>query len=59
MVQNLCRLYGSPIHQEALSEEELDKTYQFPSLDQLRKANEADLRKHGFGYRAKYIEGTL
>ncbi|KAL8244389.1 hypothetical protein R6Q59_010647 [Mikania micrantha] len=33
--------------------------YEFPSLDQLSKVSEEELRKAGFGYRAKYIRGTV
>ncbi|KAI3686940.1 hypothetical protein L1987_80630 [Smallanthus sonchifolius] len=33
--------------------------YEFPSLDQLSKVSEEQLRKAGFGYRAKYIRGTI
>ncbi|KAI3821393.1 hypothetical protein L1987_08960 [Smallanthus sonchifolius] len=33
--------------------------YEFPSLDQLSKISEEQLRKAGFGYRAKYIRGTV
>lgn len=33
--------------------------YEFPSLDQLSKVSEEELRKAGFGYRAKYITGTI
>ncbi|KAJ9541800.1 hypothetical protein OSB04_028306 [Centaurea solstitialis] len=33
--------------------------YEFPSLDRLSKVSEEELRKAGFGYRAKYITGTV
>ncbi|KAJ0923112.1 putative DNA-(apurinic or apyrimidinic site) lyase [Helianthus annuus] len=33
--------------------------YQFPDLDRLSKVSEEELRKAGFGYRAKYIRGTV
>ncbi|VFQ92384.1 unnamed protein product [Cuscuta campestris] len=33
--------------------------YEFPSLDRLSKVSEAELREAGFGYRAKYITGTV
>ncbi|KAF5806284.1 putative DNA-(apurinic or apyrimidinic site) lyase [Helianthus annuus] len=33
--------------------------YQFPDLDRLAKVSEEELRKAGFGYRAKYIRGTV
>lgn len=33
--------------------------YSFPSLDRLAMVSEAQLREAGFGYRAKYITGTV
>ncbi|KAL5776919.1 hypothetical protein ACOSP7_009845 [Xanthoceras sorbifolium] len=33
--------------------------HQFPSLERLSMVSEADLRKAGFGYRAKYITRTI
>ncbi|TXG53013.1 hypothetical protein EZV62_022182 [Acer yangbiense] len=33
--------------------------YQFPSVEMLSMVSEADLRKAGFGYRAKYLTGTV
>lgn len=33
--------------------------YEFPSLDRLALVSEAELREAGFGYRAKYIIGTV
>ncbi|GMY06723.1 N-glycosylase/DNA lyase OGG1 [Fagus crenata] len=33
--------------------------YQFPSLEQLAMVSEAQLREAGFGYRAKYVVGTV
>jgi hypothetical protein len=33
--------------------------HKFPTLEQLAAADEATLRKAGFGYRAKFIEGTV
>jgi hypothetical protein len=33
--------------------------HKFPTLEQLAVADEATLRKAGFGYRAKFIEGTV
>ncbi|KAK2995675.1 hypothetical protein RJ640_006135 [Escallonia rubra] len=33
--------------------------YAFPSLDRLSMVSEAELRAAGFGYRAKYIVGTM
>ncbi|CAH9085979.1 unnamed protein product [Cuscuta epithymum] len=35
------------------------KFYEFPSLDRLSQVSEAELREAGFGYRAKYITGTV
>lgn len=33
--------------------------YEFPSLDRLSMVSEEDFREAGFGYRAKYIIGTV
>lgn len=33
--------------------------HKFPTLEQLAAADEATLRKAGFGYRAKFLEGTV
>ena len=33
--------------------------YAFPTVEQLQAATEADLRQHGFGYRARYIVETV
>ncbi|CAK9168740.1 unnamed protein product [Ilex paraguariensis] len=33
--------------------------HEFPSLDRLSQVSEAELREAGFGYRAKYIIGTV
>uniref|UniRef100_A0A5B7ATV9 DNA-(apurinic or apyrimidinic site) lyase n=1 Tax=Davidia involucrata TaxID=16924 RepID=A0A5B7ATV9_DAVIN len=33
--------------------------HQFPSLDQMSQVSEGELREAGFGYRAKYIIGTV
>nr|XP_043606778.1 N-glycosylase/DNA lyase OGG1 [Erigeron canadensis]XP_043606779.1 N-glycosylase/DNA lyase OGG1 [Erigeron canadensis] len=33
--------------------------YEFPSLDRLSEVSEDEFRKAGFGYRAKYITGTV
>ncbi|XP_059280276.1 N-glycosylase/DNA lyase OGG1 [Lycium ferocissimum] len=35
------------------------KFYEFPSLERLAMVSEQDLRAAGFGYRAKYIVGTV
>ncbi|KAJ8531133.1 hypothetical protein K7X08_025864 [Anisodus acutangulus] len=35
------------------------KFYEFPSLERLTMVSEQDLRAAGFGYRAKYIVGTV
>lgn len=51
MLQRLRQRYGTPLIAETY--------YQFPTLDQLAQATEADLRDLGFGYRAKYIVGTV
>ncbi|XP_019182357.1 PREDICTED: N-glycosylase/DNA lyase OGG1 [Ipomoea nil] len=35
------------------------KFYEFPTLDRLSRVSDAELREAGFGYRAKYIIGTV
>jgi 3-methyladenine DNA glycosylase/8-oxoguanine DNA glycosylase len=35
-----------------------EKYFSFPTLQQLRKATEEELRELGFGYRAKYLINT-
>ena len=39
--------------------EPLGDFYSFPTVDQLRAATEEDLREMGFGYRAKFIAGSV
>jgi len=53
MVNRLCENYGTYIG-------ELDdrKYYSFPTLEQIERATEEDLRRLGFGFRAKYIVGS-
>jgi len=50
MIDSLCSSHGN-----YLCEHEGSKYYQFPSLEQLLKIEEQELRDLGFGYRAKYI----
>lgn len=53
MFNSLAGEYGSKIKVEG-------KEYlQFPTVEQLSKASEKDLRELGIGYRAKYIEKTV
>lgn len=42
-----------------LGEVEGFEFHQFPSLERLSRVSEDELRKAGFGYRAKYITGTV
>lgn len=42
-----------------LGEVEGFKFYKFPSLERLSRVSELELREAGFGYRAKYITGTV
>jgi len=50
MIDSLCSSHGT-----FLCENQGNKYYQFPKLDQLLKIEEEELRDLGFGYRAKYI----
>lgn len=67
MVNRLCELYGEqlPLKRDALSEEEAglvdvsQPLYAFPTLEQLARATEEELRDAGFGYRARYIVGAV
>ena len=54
MVQSLCRLYGS-----LLGTVNGADFYTFPTLEQLKACSEDALRAHGFGYRAKFVAGTV
>ncbi|CAG8692776.1 13112_t:CDS:2, partial [Ambispora leptoticha] len=55
MVEKLCRKYGKKIY--ALNNEDY---YDFPTLEKLAGSNvEEELKKLGFGYRAKYISQTV
>eukprot|EP00466_Bigelowiella_natans_P016964 jgi/Bigna1/142508/aug1.70_g17216 len=53
MVDRLCQAYGTK-----LGSFDGHDFYTFPSLKQLKRATEEELRGMGFGYRAKYIVGT-
>lgn len=54
LVQHLKNHYGSPVGSYAGT-----PVYQFPPVGKLAAEGvEADLRKAGFGYRAKYIQGA-
>ena len=60
MVHNLCRLYGTQLGTSIAGEtKETSKLYAFPTLEQLSEASEDVLRSNGFGYRAKFITGTV
>lgn len=71
MVARLCSAYGTrltPCHldthppaQPAGSESSQDAAplYAFPTLEQLQRATEEELRAAGFGYRAKFITGSV
>jgi len=50
MIDNLCKNYGDPI-----AKLKGVTYYSFPTISQLMKATEDELRNLGFGYRAKYI----
>lgn len=58
LVSRLCERYGTPLPLPA--DAPLSRAfYQFPTLDALAEASEADLRALGLGYRAKFIRGTV
>ncbi|QDZ19581.1 DNA glycosylase [Chloropicon primus] len=63
MVNNLCKLYGSEIDNgkagTGAEDKDAKKLYMFPTLEELSGATEETLRAHGFGYRAKFITGTV
>jgi N-glycosylase/DNA lyase len=54
MLSQLCAKYGT-----ALGDVDGEVYHAFPSLVQLRKADESTLRELGFGYRAKYLPRTI
>lgn len=60
MVNRLCKLYGSPLvlPGKCASESLPEAVYSFPTLEQLCRATEEELRQEGFGYRARYIVGA-
>lgn len=67
MVNRLAGMYGNKIDvddgaPEIVRYKELygndSAFYSFPGIEALREAREEDLRNAGFGYRAKFIEGT-
>lgn len=67
MVETLCREFGTRLHATApaLEGEGAEAAvpglefYAFPTLEQLSEATEVHLRASGFGYRAKFITGSV
>jgi N-glycosylase/DNA lyase len=61
ILTTLRREYGQRIVLEkGQHQQDLEEVYSFPSLEELRsKATEADLRRLGWGYRAKYVIQTM
>lgn len=71
MIQRLCQKYGTYLGEIELTVDDKSlatdtdsppKTlsfYSFPTLEQLSRATESDLRELGFGYRASYITSTV
>uniref|UniRef100_A0A803LMB6 DNA-(apurinic or apyrimidinic site) lyase n=1 Tax=Chenopodium quinoa TaxID=63459 RepID=A0A803LMB6_CHEQI len=53
------RVLQPPIRGHHLGSVEGFQFYQFPSLERLAMISEEELREAGFGYRAKYIVGTI
>ena len=62
MVENLCKSFGRKIGQiQGQNGGKTTEFYSFPSVDDLSRnpaSVEAELRKLGFGYRAKYVAKT-
>ena len=50
---------STPTKDSSMDGEPLGDFYSFPTVDQLRAATETDLRGMGFGYRAKFIAGSV
>lgn len=50
IVERICQSYGSRIGEEA---------YSFPTLEQLASATEADFRRLGAGFRARYLMDAM
>jgi len=63
MVDRLCRDFGSPLSTTDGENGSVGAPglafYAFPTLEQLSEATEEHLRAEGFGYRAKYITGSV
>ena len=59
MIDTLCRLYGSPLRCDEDRENATHDLFAFPTLAQLKNVSEEELRRHGFGYRAKFVEGVF
>ena len=55
MVNRLAERYGAELPVKDAG----DKVFAFPTLAQLAAATEEDLRAAGFGYRAKFIVGSV
>lgn len=56
MVDRLASRYGDPLH---LPDDPDAQFFAFPTLEQLSAASEEALRADGFGYRAKFIVGSV
>jgi len=60
MVERLCSTYGTSLGLVAANEGEPPQEYfAFPTLEQLTAATDEALRRDGFGYRAKFVVGTV
>ncbi|KAK9805430.1 hypothetical protein WJX73_005270 [Symbiochloris irregularis] len=65
MVDRLCTAYGTPLTpvasacDDSAAGQEPATHFAFPTLEQLSKATEEELRAAGFGYRAKFITGSV
>jgi N-glycosylase/DNA lyase len=55
MIQSLKNKYGTKLY----SDPELGEFFTFPSFESLKSVKVDELNKMGFGYRSKYIRGTM
>ncbi|EER18320.1 8-oxoguanine DNA glycosylase, putative [Perkinsus marinus ATCC 50983] len=59
LLNTLRQQYGTHLATVTASGDEVLELFQFPSLQQLDTATEEDLRKMGFGYRARYLRALI
>eukprot|EP01129_Flabellula_baltica_P000039 TRINITY_DN10039_c0_g1_i1.p1 TRINITY_DN10039_c0_g1~~TRINITY_DN10039_c0_g1_i1.p1 ORF type:complete len:374 (+),score=51.39 TRINITY_DN10039_c0_g1_i1:101-1123(+) len=54
MIESLCENYG-----EVIAQYEGMRFYRFPTIEELKVADEGDFNHMGFGYRSKYMVGAI